>query len=87
MARRHGMKFVVRLVKGAYWDGEVKRAQEGGLPGYPVFTHKRHTDICLPGLRRAADRPPRRDLPAVRQPQRRHHRRHRADGARGRRGL
>ena len=33
-------------VKGAYWDGEVKRAQEGGLPGYPVFTHKRHTDIC-----------------------------------------
>jgi RHH-type proline utilization regulon transcriptional repressor/proline dehydrogenase/delta 1-pyrroline-5-carboxylate dehydrogenase len=46
MARRHRTKFVVRLVKGAYWDGEVKRAQEGGLPGYPVFTHKRHTDIC-----------------------------------------
>lgn len=46
MARRHRLKFVVRLVKGAYWDGEVKRAQEGGLPGYPVFTHKRHTDIC-----------------------------------------
>jgi RHH-type proline utilization regulon transcriptional repressor/proline dehydrogenase/delta 1-pyrroline-5-carboxylate dehydrogenase len=46
MARRHRTKFVVRLVKGAYWDGEVKRAQEGGLPGYPVFTHKRHTDIA-----------------------------------------
>jgi RHH-type proline utilization regulon transcriptional repressor/proline dehydrogenase/delta 1-pyrroline-5-carboxylate dehydrogenase len=45
LARRHGIKLVVRLVKGAYWDGEVKRAQEGGLPGYPVFTHKRHTDI------------------------------------------
>ena len=45
IARRNGLKFVVRLVKGAYWDGEVKKAQEGGLPGYPVFTHKRHTDI------------------------------------------
>ncbi len=46
IARRHGLKFMVRLVKGAYWDGEVKRAQEGGLPGYPVFTHKHHTDIA-----------------------------------------
>ncbi len=45
MARRHGITFVLRLVKGAYWDGEIKRAQEGGLPGYPVFTHKHHTDI------------------------------------------
>ncbi len=45
IARRHGVRFVVRLVKGAYWDGEVKRAQEAGLPGYPVFTHKHHTDI------------------------------------------
>jgi RHH-type proline utilization regulon transcriptional repressor/proline dehydrogenase/delta 1-pyrroline-5-carboxylate dehydrogenase len=39
-----GLRFMVRLVKGAYWDGEVKRAQEAGLPGYPVFTHKHHTD-------------------------------------------
>ena len=46
IARRHGLKFMVRLVKGAYWDGEIKRAQEGGLPGYPVFTHKHHTDIA-----------------------------------------
>jgi RHH-type proline utilization regulon transcriptional repressor/proline dehydrogenase/delta 1-pyrroline-5-carboxylate dehydrogenase len=45
IARSHGLRFMVRLVKGAYWDGEVKRAQEAGLPGYPVFTHKRHTDI------------------------------------------
>ena len=45
IARAHGLRFMVRLVKGAYWDGEVKRAQEGGLPGYPVFTHKHHTDI------------------------------------------
>ncbi|MFY9510878.1 MAG: L-glutamate gamma-semialdehyde dehydrogenase, partial [Rubrivivax sp.] len=46
IARRHGLRFMVRLVKGAYWDGEVKRAQEAGLPGYPVFTHKQHTDIA-----------------------------------------
>jgi len=45
VARAHSLRFMVRLVKGAYWDGEVKRAQEAGLPGYPVFTHKQHTDI------------------------------------------
>lgn len=45
IAKAHGLRFMVRLVKGAYWDGEIKRAQEGGLPGYPVFTHKHHTDI------------------------------------------
>src|SRR5271165_1621135 len=35
----------VRLVKGAYWDSEIKRAQERGLPGYPVFTRKLTTDV------------------------------------------
>lgn len=45
IARRHGLRFMVRLVKGAYWDGEIKRAQELGLPGYPVWTDKRHTDL------------------------------------------
>jgi len=45
IARARGLRFMVRLVKGAYWDGEVKRAQEMGLAGYPVFTHKHHTDI------------------------------------------
>ncbi len=35
----------VRLVKGAYWDSEIKRAQERGLPGYPVFTRKYNTDV------------------------------------------
>ena len=45
IARLHGLRFMVRLVKGAYWDGEIKRAQEQGLAGYPVFTHKHHTDI------------------------------------------
>jgi RHH-type transcriptional regulator, proline utilization regulon repressor / proline dehydrogenase / delta 1-pyrroline-5-carboxylate dehydrogenase len=45
IARKHGLRFMVRLVKGAYWDGEIKRAQEQGLPTYPVFTHKPHTDV------------------------------------------
>ena len=53
IARRHGLKFMVRLVKGAYWDGEIKRAQEGGLPGYPVFTQKHHTDIAYLACARA----------------------------------
>jgi RHH-type proline utilization regulon transcriptional repressor/proline dehydrogenase/delta 1-pyrroline-5-carboxylate dehydrogenase len=46
IARARQLRFMVRLVKGAYWDGEIKRAQEGGLDGYPVFTHKQHTDIA-----------------------------------------
>ena len=45
IARQHGLRFMVRLVKGAYWDGEVKRAQEMGLPAYPVYTRKPHTDV------------------------------------------
>src|SRR5947208_6193039 len=36
----------VRLVKGAYWDSEIKRAQERGLADYPVFTRKAMTDLC-----------------------------------------
>ncbi len=38
-------RLAVRLVKGAYWDGEIKAAQERGLPGYPVFTRKAATDV------------------------------------------
>jgi RHH-type transcriptional regulator, proline utilization regulon repressor / proline dehydrogenase / delta 1-pyrroline-5-carboxylate dehydrogenase len=45
IAKAHGTRAAVRLVKGAYWDAEIKRAQELGLPGYPVFTHKSHTDL------------------------------------------
>jgi RHH-type proline utilization regulon transcriptional repressor/proline dehydrogenase/delta 1-pyrroline-5-carboxylate dehydrogenase len=41
-----GRRMMVRLVKGAYWDTEVKRAQERGLPDYPVFTRKAMTDLC-----------------------------------------
>lgn len=53
IAKSHGLRFMVRLVKGAYWDGEIKRAQELGLPGYPVFTHKHHTDIAYLACARA----------------------------------
>lgn len=45
-ARRSGRRLQVRLVKGAYWDAEIKRAQESGLSGYPVWTRKAHTDAC-----------------------------------------
>ena len=38
-------KLMVRLVKGAYWDGEIKRAQERGLADYPVFSRKAMTDL------------------------------------------
>ena len=39
-------RMMVRLVKGAYWDTEIKRAQERGLADYPVFTRKAMTDLC-----------------------------------------
>jgi len=45
LAERLQMRIPVRLVKGAYWDTEIKRAQVQGLAGYPVFTRKAHTDI------------------------------------------
>ncbi|MEM9584989.1 MAG: L-glutamate gamma-semialdehyde dehydrogenase [Pseudomonadota bacterium] len=45
LALKHDRKIMVRLVKGAYWDTEVKRAQVLGLSGFPVFTHKPATDI------------------------------------------
>jgi len=45
MARRHRRRLMVRLVKGAYWDSEIKWSQERGLPGYPVFTRKLSTDV------------------------------------------
>ena len=43
--RDAGLKITIRLVKGAYWDMEIKRAQELGLTSYPVFTRKENTDI------------------------------------------
>lgn len=57
--RSYGVRLMCRLVKGAYWDSEIKRAQEMGLPAYPVFTHKHHSDssylACAASLLRQKD--------------------------------
>jgi RHH-type transcriptional regulator, proline utilization regulon repressor / proline dehydrogenase / delta 1-pyrroline-5-carboxylate dehydrogenase len=45
LARRHRRKLMVRLVKGAYWDSEIKATQVGGFTDYPVFTRKASTDV------------------------------------------
>jgi len=45
LARSSGRRMTARLVKGAYWDSEIKRAQERGLGGYPVYTRKVTTDV------------------------------------------
>jgi RHH-type proline utilization regulon transcriptional repressor/proline dehydrogenase/delta 1-pyrroline-5-carboxylate dehydrogenase len=59
LARKHGRTFMVRLVKGAYWDSEIKVAQVAGLPDYPVFTRKVATDVsylaCAKRLLAASD--------------------------------
>ncbi len=46
LARRARRRLMIRLVKGAYWDSEIKRAQAEGQDGFPVFTRKVHTDVC-----------------------------------------
>ncbi|MGB4585298.1 MAG: trifunctional transcriptional regulator/proline dehydrogenase/L-glutamate gamma-semialdehyde dehydrogenase [Rhodoferax sp.] len=46
LARRSGHRLMIRLVKGAYWDAEIKRAQLDGLDGYPVYTRKVHSDVA-----------------------------------------
>lgn len=45
IAKQLKKRIPMRLVKGAYWDSEIKHAQENGLPGYPVFTRKDFTDV------------------------------------------
>ena len=70
LARRTGHRLMVRLVKGAYWDSEIKRAQVDGLAGYPVYTRKVHTDVSYLACAQQAARRARRGLPAVRHPQR-----------------
>ena len=59
LGRRQGRRLMVRLVKGAYWDSEIKRAQVDGQSDYPVFTRKAHTDlsylVCAGRLLAAAD--------------------------------
>jgi len=58
--RETDRRITLRLVKGAYWDSEIKRAQERGLAGYPVFTRKPNTDVsflaCARLLERAGER-------------------------------
>jgi RHH-type proline utilization regulon transcriptional repressor/proline dehydrogenase/delta 1-pyrroline-5-carboxylate dehydrogenase len=58
-ARAHGRKLMCRLVKGAYWDTEIKLGQVGGLPDYPVWTRKVATDVsylaCARKLLAASD--------------------------------
>ncbi len=60
LAQKRRMRLMVRLVKGAYWDGEIKRAQVNGRPDYPVFTTKAATDlsyiVCAGDLLASADR-------------------------------
>jgi RHH-type proline utilization regulon transcriptional repressor/proline dehydrogenase/delta 1-pyrroline-5-carboxylate dehydrogenase len=59
LARQTGRRMTVRLVKGAYWDSEIKRAQERGLPSFPVYTSKAATDasylVCAQRLFAAND--------------------------------
>ena len=59
LARKYQLRLMCRLVKGAYWDAEIKRTQEQGLPHYSVFTHKHHTDVaylaCAQALLAAPD--------------------------------
>jgi RHH-type proline utilization regulon transcriptional repressor/proline dehydrogenase/delta 1-pyrroline-5-carboxylate dehydrogenase len=60
LAEQNNRRMMVRLVKGAYWDSEIKYAQVNGLPGYPVFTRKNATDVAY--LANAAKLMNRRDL-------------------------
>jgi RHH-type proline utilization regulon transcriptional repressor/proline dehydrogenase/delta 1-pyrroline-5-carboxylate dehydrogenase len=53
LARRSGHRLMIRLVKGAYWDSEIKRAQVDGQIGYPVYTRKPHTDLAYLACARA----------------------------------
>ncbi|AQH02329.1 pyrroline-5-carboxylate dehydrogenase [Burkholderia sp. KK1] len=59
LARANGRRINIRLVKGAYWDTEIKLAQDAGAAGYPVFTRKVHSDVsyiaCAKALLDAPD--------------------------------
>ncbi len=77
LARRQQRIIPVRLVKGAYWDSEIKRGQELGLSDYPVFTRKIGDGCLLSRLRARAARCAAFDLSAIRHAQRPHARGHR----------
>jgi RHH-type proline utilization regulon transcriptional repressor/proline dehydrogenase/delta 1-pyrroline-5-carboxylate dehydrogenase len=72
MAERLDRRIMVRLVKGAYWDTEIKRAQVEGLADFPVFTRKAATDVSYIGCARKLLGMTDRHLPAIRHPQRPH---------------
>ncbi len=69
LARSLDRKMMVRLVKGAYWDTEIKRAQERGLDGYPVFTRKAMTDLNYVACAKTIAGAAAADFSAVRHPQ------------------
>lgn len=68
LATRSRRRLMIRLVKGAYWDSEIKRAQMDGLEGYPVYTRKVYTDVSY--LACAKTGGAKSNLPAVRDAQR-----------------
>ena len=72
LAEDAGRQIPVRLVKGAYWDSEIKWAQERGLADYPVFTRKAHTDVSYLAAMRFMLANGRRVLSPVRDAQRAH---------------
>ena len=78
-------RLMVRLVKGAYWDTEVKRAQERGLPDYPVFTRKAMTDLSYMACVDQAARRAAGALSAIRHAQCAHRRERDRGGGRRRR--
>ena len=85
LARALDRRMTVRLVKGAYWDTEVKRAQERGLDDYPVFTRKSMTDLNYVACAEKLLGPSPAPVPAIRHPQRAHRRHHPGGGGRARR--
>jgi RHH-type proline utilization regulon transcriptional repressor/proline dehydrogenase/delta 1-pyrroline-5-carboxylate dehydrogenase len=78
----YGPPTMVRLVKGAYWDAEIKHAQVEGLADFPVFTRKAASDVSYLGCARKLLGMTDRIYPQVRHPQRPHRRRGAGDGAR-----
>ena len=74
LAQKLDRQIMVRLVKGAYWDTEIKRAQALGLAGYPVFTRKPNTDVSYIANARKLLGDDRPHLSAIRHPQRAHRR-------------
>ena len=63
LARESGRRMSVRLVKGAYWDSEIKRAQERGLGEFPVYTRKVSTDVAWLSCANGCSQPHPRSIP------------------------